>query len=231
MSRHKYRNQQGFTIVELLIATAVLSTILVLVTVLMVNIGNLYYKGINQARVQGATRNITDEVSQHLELSSGVLQATANASYPNIQAYCTSDTRYTFITGVQIGHKAPPGTVGPVYYHILWRDTNPTPGSCQVDATNGGAMTDASATNGTELIPPNSRLTAFCIGTIDASNTCNVSTISPYTLSVGIAYGDDDLLNVNGISTVCSGIKGDQFCATAHLTTAAVKRLTGNAGN
>ncbi len=61
--------QKGFTIIELMIATAVLSTILVMVTVVMVNIGSLYYKGINQARVQDDVRSIADEIIKNIQLN------------------------------------------------------------------------------------------------------------------------------------------------------------------
>ena len=56
--------QAGFTIVELMIATAILSTILLLVTTMMINIGNLYYKGVNQARVQDGVRTLADDVGE-----------------------------------------------------------------------------------------------------------------------------------------------------------------------
>lgn len=245
--------QQGFTIVELMIATAVLATMLVLVTVVMVNIGKLYYKGINQARVQDDTRSITDQVAQQLQLTD---QPPTTAPGPHsTQAYCIGSVRYTYVVGVQLGvppHQAPniPPS-GSTYSHVLWRDINPTPGSCFIDPSDPHTVTPVDLTQntpsagGTELVPGNSRLTAFCIGTLDvAAGTCTPAP-SPFTLTVGIAYGDSDLLcspsvanscnagaatmtqwaNFTHGDLTCRGQAGDQFCSTAQLNTTVVQRL------
>lgn len=201
-------NQKAFTIIELMIATVVLSTILVMVTTMMIGIGNLFYKGVNQARVQDDVRSITDDVSQHLQLSDNApLSATSLDSLTHV--YCIGTIRYTYILGTQIG--TGPGQSP----HVLWRDDNPIAGSCS--ATSGFLNSPPSGLNGTELIAPNSRLTDF---TISAS--------SPYTVSVGVAYGDDDLLNLAGLNTTCKGNIGDQFCSTSSLTTTVVQRITSN---
>lgn len=221
-------DNKGFTIIELMIATAVVSTMLVVVTVLMVSIGNLYYKGVNQSRVQQSVRDVTNDLSQQLELNDS-FSVPPTSTPPNpIQAYCIGLLRYTYITGVQIGHPADSDMGGPTYYHVLWRDDNPTPGSCApADLTDQNLASDGTSTDGTELVSPNSTLTAFCIGKLSGS-TCTSDTSSPYTISVGVAYGDHDLLNLNGINSTCKGGTGDQFCSTASLTTVAVQRLTDN---
>jgi type II secretory pathway pseudopilin PulG len=200
-------NQQAFTIVELLIATAVLSTILILVSFLIINVGNLYYKGINQARIQDNVRAITDEVSQHLQLSDVALPPLVTNG--TTQSYCIGNTRYTFKLNAQIVTQTP---------HVLWRDDNPTPGGCP--PINSLFLTNPSgfgSTNGVELIAPASSLTFFTI-----------SPTSPYTISIGEAYGDPALwAPPNGLNTLCQANKGQQFCATAHLTTTIVQRVTG----
>jgi prepilin-type N-terminal cleavage/methylation domain-containing protein len=236
------KDDRGFTIIELMIATAVLSVMLLLVTVVMLNIGVLYYKGISQSRVQDDTRSIMDEISQQLQLSDQTLPAPTAGPHGEV-AYCIGDARYTVITGVEIG-KLAPGTPT-TYPHVLWRDTNPTPGSCplyihknnpsgpQVDLTDVNLATDDAANHGTELLSGNSRLINFAI-----------STTSPFTVSVGVAYGSDDLLcspsvpnscDVSGAmpnwsqyqnsNVLCKGLKGNQFCSTAHLQSTVVQRL------
>ena len=223
----------GFTIIELLIATAVLSTILLMVTVVMINIGHLYYKGINQSRIQDNVRAITDDVSQHLKLGDNFFQVNNGSTY----AYCIGDTRYTYLLYKQIGTN--PGPPDYQSQHVLWRDTNPTPGSCP------SVLLDLSTTlpsaNGTELAAPNSRLTSF-----------SIIGSSPYNIVVGEAYGDNDLLcdtgtlndcttsyNANSViaklitgllssptgNIYCRGSIGDQFCATSNLNTTVVSRL------
>jgi prepilin-type N-terminal cleavage/methylation domain-containing protein len=223
-------SQSGFTIIELMIATAILSTILVIVTVVMISIGSLYYKGINEAQVQDNTRNISIELSEHLQLSDGfTTDLGVNPAIP--RAYCIGTTRYTYIDGIQLGKSA-------TYKHVLWRDTVVAGGACPAAGPGAADLTNAQPSpGGTELMPPLSRLTAF-----------TVTGASPYTVSVGIAYGDDDLLCDNGTpgdcaptapvsinlwnpnpphgTVLCKGQKGDQYCATATLTTTVVRRLT-----
>ena len=234
MKKFHQASEKGFTIIELMIATAVLSTILLLVTVLMINIGNLYYKGINQARVQDNVRSITDEVVQHLQLGDTLVPADTDHHGPNGEhAYCIGSTRYTYFIGTQIDQPAP-GSSAPVFQHVLWRDDNPDPASCDATGVN---LTDSSPTtgrHGAELIAPRSRLMQFAIdGT------------SPYNISIGVAYGDDDLLCSPVVtdsckrnappmtqfsdfahgSLLCKDSDASQFCSTAGLDTTVVRRL------
>ncbi len=214
----KYHNRQidnskGFTIVELMIATTVLAVILLLVTVMMTNIGNLYYKGVNQSRIQDDVRNVTEEISQDLELNDqSVSSATVTRAYGGavtMYAYCVGDTRYSYALNLQIG-----GGSGQIQ-HVLWRDTY-TKACTPIDLSLSQPESGSNAgTDGVELIAPNSLLTAFSI-------TAN----SPYTISVGMAYGDTSLLNISGTNTTCKEGTGDDFCATASLTTTVVQRIT-----
>lgn len=214
--KHLSKKQGGFTIVELMIATSVLSVILLLVTSMMIGIGNLFTKGENQARVQDNVRSITDDLTYHLQMSTSIV------SYPNvynfnagsnhyiINVYCFDSTRYTYVLGYQIGASIPGSPK-----HVLWRDN---PSSC--DGSSWADLTAAQpSANGTELIAPNSRLTDF---SFTGSN--------PYHVSVGVAYGDDDLLtnvtpNTPSPNAMCKGSVGDQFCSTSSLATTVAQRL------
>lgn len=237
-------DQKGFTIIELMIATSVLATMLVLVTVVMVNIGNLYYKGVNQAHIQDDTRNIADQVSEYIRLSDQP-PVGPYSSVGDTQLYCIGAVRYAFVLGAQIGSLAPGTTT--TYHHVLWRDTNPTPGSCptEIDPHNPGLgqvdLTRANLANidpdGTELISNRSRLTEF-----------SMTNASPSLISVGLAFGDDVLLcnpsasgqanscndaagsmphqaDYTGPGVLCKGGRGDQFCSTAQLNVTVVQRL------
>ncbi len=206
--KHK---QTGFTIVELMISMAVLSVLLVVVSMAMLSIGNLYYKGINQAKVQNSVRSISDEVSSHLQLmsgNSGIGPFERSIGSP-IKAYCIGDVRYTYIVGIQQGNEAT--LDNPQIAHVLWRD-NPT-GSCQDNIPD----LNNPATDGVDLVPANSRLTEF-----------NVSQVSPgvYTVNVGIAYGENDLLTATqGADVRCKGDANTKFCASAYLNTKVARRL------
>lgn len=247
--RRETNKQAGFTIIELMIATAVLSTILLLVTIVMISIGNLYYKGINQSRVQDDVRSIADDVSQNLQLSDGATTATNGTTH----AYCIGANRYTFVYFQQISSTPAAGQSR----HVLWRDANPTPGSCSLAAPYTVNLNLATpSAGGTELIAPNSRLTSFCIsGSVTGS--CNPDK-SPYDIQVGVIYGDSDLICDSGYTTpadcavktgesahmasiiagagatkpvgeiLCKGGTDQQFCAKSLLETTVAQRLTGS---
>jgi prepilin-type N-terminal cleavage/methylation domain-containing protein len=199
------RSQAGFTIVELMIATAVLSVILLLTTLIIGSMGDLYYKGVNQSRTQDDVRTITEDVSQHLQLSDQTPVA-ASATFGGIatKAYCIDGTRYSYVLNRQIG------TGSTQITHVLWRDS--FTGTC----TPLNLSQATPSANGSELISSNSELTAF---------TVTLAANQPYTVSVGVGFGDPTQLSGSGITTGCKSGAGDQFCATSSLTTTVVKRL------
>lgn len=214
--------QRGFTIVELLIATTVVSVILLLVSVMLLNIGNLFNKGMYQSRVQQNTRTISAEIADKLKLSTTVPKRPAAAA-DGTTVICIGDTSYTFVIGKQLGSGAGQSK------HVLWRDS--VTGPCVSPAAN--YLNSIPATSGgSELIGTRSRLTNF-----------SVSGASPYTIDVGVAYGDDDLLcsptagdcntpgNTLTAATIangdlaCKGGTGQSFCSKSRLTTVVVKRM------
>jgi prepilin-type N-terminal cleavage/methylation domain-containing protein len=202
---------RGFTIVELMIATTVLSVILLLVTGMMISIGNLFYKGVNQARVQDDVRSISDEFAEQLKYSgSDAIQPAAKpetygSTTYNVRVICIAGTRYTYVLGTQIG------TGASHIPHVLWRDS--WSGAC----TQADLTINQPTPKGVELIAPNSRLSNLII-----------SASSPYDITVTVSYGDDDLMNNPSSTTpICIGNTGDQFCAVAGLHTIAVRRLLG----
>lgn len=227
MKNNIANEESGFTIVELMIATVVLALILLLVTVVMINIGTIFDKGVNQTNVQDSVRDIVDQLGQNLQVSdTGYTGGTASMNmtgFPSAQAFCIGDQRFTYIVGYQlgaIGSKDPDGR--PRIAHVLWRD-NPSgaPNNCPAVNLN----TAQPSPGGSELVPADSRLTFLSI-TQALSN-------GPYKVQVAEAYGDSDLLNGStypppynatsphppeGYGTTCLGTTGEQFCATAALT-------------
>ncbi len=208
------RSEAGFTIIELLIAMTVLATMLVIVTLAMTSIGNLYYKGVNASRVQDDTRTIANQLSQDVQLSNGVSTGSTTSGGYTILSLCTSTVRYSYIVGVQIGSSG--------VAHALWRDNNPNSATCS--PVNITTTNPVGSTGGVELIAPHSRLTDLSVS--------DGSPVNPglFTIDVAVAYGDDDLLNLvpGTINSTCKGQIGDQFCATSSITTTVVQRLRGS---
>jgi prepilin-type N-terminal cleavage/methylation domain-containing protein len=230
-------NQKAFTIIELMIATSILAIILLLVTTMMISIGNLYYKGTTQASLQDNVRNITDEISQDLQLNGSALITGTNTN-PNLpRSYCIGTTRYTYILGKELSTS--PGAYQS--YHVLWRSTVPA-GTCpDIVSATFNATSLSTRDPGTELIGPSSMLTSFTITT----------GASPFTITINEAYGSNSLLCDTGTDTgaggacntptatsnhiwdpnppvgqvVCRGFTGTQFCSTAGLTVTVSERL------
>ena len=247
MKALKTNRNRGFTIVELMIATSVLSVILLLATAVMLNIGAIYYKGDNQARVEDSTRAALDSVTQDIQFSenqavfnSRVLSSFNEGAYPQTAyAFCMKSAnyefRYSFVGGIKIGSggfsSSDPSKTQ--INHVFWRDVIDWDSPCtpaNLDAPNpetmppNPAITDFNTTGrqGTELVPPDSRLLDFCISPVNGWPGCAGSpTSGNYTVSVGIAYGDVSL-SPNG---TCIGGTGDQFCATDSLTSSITSRL------
>jgi prepilin-type N-terminal cleavage/methylation domain-containing protein len=86
-------NKSGFTIVELLISSAVFSFILVAVSVTVVEIGRLYYKGTVLSRTQDAARNVIDNISRPIQLEGSTV--VEGGQLGDVKAYCIGATRYT----------------------------------------------------------------------------------------------------------------------------------------
>lgn len=246
--------QNGFTIIELLIATVVLAFIVLMTTEIITGIGKLYYKAIAQSRLQDNTRSLTDEVSQKLKFGGKIggsgFQTLSGSPITllatnDMEAYCIGDTRYFFVTGIQIN-----ANNGGQLYHVLWRDHNPDPPNCDtyidgihtIDLTDSMLSVHDSVNSGTELIGPRSRLVDFSLSQDPSS--------SVYSLAIKIAYGDDDLLcdtaqpatcsTANAMATLgsasyatdytsanlsCKGKAGDQYCSVSELNTSVLPLL------
>ncbi len=215
------KRQDGFTIIELMIATSILSIILLMVTVVITNIGNLYYKGINQSAIQNDARTIVGQISEDIQFSGNTPVTCIQAPLPGancpaslagqkVYVTCIGSVRYTYVQKVKLGTKIGATT----FNHVIWRDT---PNSC--DPTTGANLSalnpSIAAYKGAELISSNSRLTNLLVG----SN-------QPTSLIIGIAYGDDDLLNLSASPVTCNGGAGDKFCATANLQTVVMQRVS-----
>jgi prepilin-type N-terminal cleavage/methylation domain-containing protein len=211
-------SRRGFTIVELMIATSVLSVILLMATVMITSIGNLYYKGINQSRLQDTARNVSNDVSQRLELQAGSTTPPTNTkSYTYgstsvvVNSICIGTTRYSYVTGWQIGSNGPAGSPKQIP-HVLWRDTDTTGACTPLDLTKNTPT--GTSPDGTELMVPGGSINVFTV------NTASV----PYNITIDFAFGDRTLLTGSGLNTTCAGSTGDRFCATSAVSTTATPR-------
>lgn len=213
------RGQGGFTIVELIIATLVFSTVLLVAMSGFIEIGRLFYKGANATANQQAARDITAAVKADIATTSNistVKKVTANGG--NIRYYCVGNSRYTFIPGNQVKLND--------HDHInkfgLLSDTLPGVGGCANPFDPPGSVPIPD--NASELLGDRMRLNYFCI----TPNT-QVSYGSLYDISISVVSGADNYLSPGGTGgSDCqaaqlldcnSALKTSQYCARTDLNT------------
>ena len=226
-------NAAGFTVMELMIAISVLAIILLISSMVLVGIGNLYSKGADLANVQDTSRNIIENATSAVQfsgtqLNNGVSSAAISYDYSYngvnvpVYAYCFGQTRYSFVTGFNL----PAG-----WPHTLWLDQMLTQGNCSPlnisqatpTCTGNASCVDSQSGSGSELIGTNMHLATFSIVEYNPQL---------YGISVGLVFGAKDMFVSNAIGPVlingnyrCSNAAGQQYCAASYLTTFATERL------
>lgn len=213
MKVKKINNQQGFTIVELIIATSIFSVMMLMSTTGLIYIGRTYYKGLISAKTQEATRSIVEEITREAQFSAYNTISPPDAgnygptaSSVATEAICIGDMRYTKVVGqsnTKMGATDNPGTT---LRHLLWVDKITIPSApCEALPFNSATSRD--------LLSQNMRLTDFRIQPVPPGR---------YNISITIYYGDNDLVDANGF---CVGSNsGGQFCARSSLETVATRR-------
>jgi prepilin-type N-terminal cleavage/methylation domain-containing protein len=201
---HARRRQAGFTITELLIATVVFSTVLVVVMAGVIYFSNTYYRGVTQTKTQNAARKAMDSIAQSIQFG-----GTAFDKMPN--KFCVGQKRFTYVTDRKIVRTIT--NAADQNYHAFVVDT---PSDCVGTNLNINTPTLASATNPQELLGENMRLAYIAVNDVGPRL---------YEIKIVVAYGDIDLLQGSGESIQCRGGTGSQFCAVSALTTTVQQRV------
>ncbi|MGH7157760.1 MAG: prepilin-type N-terminal cleavage/methylation domain-containing protein [Candidatus Saccharimonadales bacterium] len=212
-TRRFVKDSQGFTVIELMVATAVFAVVLVVVTAGILQVSRLYYKGVNQAVTQGVVRSITDTISQNIQFGGGaVVPTSAGAATPSEpKVLCVGNQRFRFATGWQVVDSAPNASLHQSYHGLVQDNFS----GC-TSSSNESIATQS--VTGRELLSPNMRISKL-----------NVTELNPtlYRIEVRVIYGDDDLLqDPNNPETSCINEKaGTQFCTISELSTVVTKRV------
>ena len=209
-------NHDGFTIVELLIAASIFSTVLIVVTQNIISISQVYYHGRIQSQTINATKNIISTISQNLQLNTTgtpTLGSSGLNTWDNTSISDTSISTYencitvgTSLYIYQIGGYVVPttktlDTKGQAYgaLELANNGINACPtfstGSYNWDFSNKNFL--PKNTTSVNLIPENMRLVKFNISTIDDSNG---PIPKLYKIDVEVAYGDDKSFDIDPTS-------------------------------
>lgn len=225
--------ESGFTIIELLIATAVFAVILLVITAAVLQFSKQYYKGVVSSTTQGVARGLIDDVTRSIQFNGGgVTAAQVNGSS---KGWCVGSGKlYSYVLGTQV-ESAPAG--GQSLHGLVSETTTMCNGGTSARDVKNLPANLANATpamnNGRELLGQRMRLSKFDITGIYPD---------PYTLTVRVVYGDDDLLcspsmpgdcdnpnstagvTANKDDLVCRLNAGSQYCAVSELSTTVKSR-------
>ncbi|HEX8183046.1 MAG TPA: prepilin-type N-terminal cleavage/methylation domain-containing protein [Candidatus Saccharimonadales bacterium] len=219
--------QAGFTIIELLIATSVFSVMLIVITAAVLQFSRQYYKGVISSSTQATTRALIDEVNRSLQFN-----GSSFSKFGTNDGYCIGAKRYSYKLNQQVIDDGP-NAAAHQSYHALVTDTFSGCNTGTPPLSLAAANFPGTVENPRELLGERMRLLKFDI----------VEVNDMYTVTVRVAYGDDDLLcspsttgdctNPNSLAGVnnnmsdltCRSTIGSQFCAVSELTTTTRKRV------
>lgn len=206
-----YKNQQGFTIVELLIAITVFSMVLLLCSMAIIHVGKMYYKGNIINRTQDTSRKVLEDITQTVQFGRRtVTSAEFRRTGVNgaLESLCLGNVRYSFTRGMSMGTGAGQAR------NLLWKDIIPdTVADCPPLDVIAGGLPD-----GQEMLGTNMRLP---LG-LNVTESAGV-----WTISFRVSYGDLEDLFVSGTNfgECRSADAGGEFCAVSDMNTGVVKRL------
>ena len=238
MRQRKALMSDGFTIIELLIATAVFSVVLLVITSGVILFTDNYYKGVTQANTQAVARNVSSTIGQALQFSGAAYPYQPLSSpYPAVKAFCVSGVRYTYVLGRKV--VPPPATIdssGTQTRDALVTQDFGSAASCLDTPTNPIKDITAGLPSGAkELLNKNMWLSNLTIQSGPGNS---------YAVNIQVAYGDADLLCNPSLSgntycnsgdtmpagdytpeLQCKSQAGSQFCAVSTLNTVVQQRL------
>lgn len=229
---NRYKNNSGFTVIELLIATTVFSILLLLALAGFLQIGQLFYKGVNITRTSDAGKQVVSSIKADISFDNGDSAIGVSSNYPvtvmesgvpktyERYYFCSGSNRYSFVRGKLLDSEEAANELNGATPSYTWskfgllKERLSTPG-CPNPYTDSPIV----ATNTTELLGDNMRLSDLTINPV-------LNTL--YTLNVRIAYGIDEVLTSppNAVDAKCqSGANYSRYCFVTQFRTTVRKGL------
>ncbi len=210
MFRKKNKNNKGFTIIELMIATAVFAVIMIITTTAILGISKTYIQGLVESQNQNTTRRIVSQISQDIQYNSpasinltGLLFLDHNR--PN-GWFCIGQDVYV----VQIDHEITNSND----YALIRYSSSSCPTSQPKISANLTPNTTYNKGSVEELLTIDQQLSQF-----DITSSRN----GYFTISATVAYGNDFMHNPkpspHGLIYQCNTSSFSlNFCSITSLT-------------
>lgn len=202
---------QGFTVIELMIATAVFSLVLLVSLIGFLQIGQIFYKGLAVTQTSQAARQLGDALKQDIAFNAsanGISVQTASSPGGQVQYFCAGPNRYTFKQGVKLDSATENISAGKFG---LVKDSLTTTG-CPAPYGPGSV----GFSNPTELLGNKMRVSQIVVNQLAPPND------KLYNLSIRVVYGDDDVLtdlNTPADTKCQSGTNSSRYCYVYELKT------------
>jgi len=212
-------NQQGFTIIELMIATAVFSMVLLIATVAVIMVTNSYVKGDIQSETQDTTRSVLMTLAQDVQFNTASSVNTGVYDGSQYGFFCIGNDVYAYQLNKEIGNST--------IYHALLEFSGSCPSNLAQFMTAYAPDLSGPSGGGNsahELLANNLRLEQLSV-------THSSSGSEAYTITVSVAYGNAGSSIVatpasSGYTYSCPPESlGGQFCADSSLTTTVTPRI------
>lgn len=205
------RSEQGFTILELMLATTAFSIVLVMVLGSFLQIGRMYYRGVSISKTEEASRTIVDDIGRALQFSRNSVNP-IDLSGTSIGVICFGDLRYSFAPNKRLNTTSTP-LAASESSRVIFRDTG---ASTCTEAISGASI------KGSEMLEDNMRLNYIKVAEVGSTGL--------WRIDLSLAYGEDDVFESTGgvvDYTKCrsSTSSGTQFCGVSNVTTYINRRL------
>lgn len=197
----------GFTIIELTIATAVFSTVLLVGLASFLGIGKIFYKGVTITQTQSAGQAVLDQLASDLQFAPTVGSSPSPATGP--QFFCIGNVRYTYNLYQEVNLDVHDNTSK----FGLLRDILPGSSGC----ANPFGPSAVALVSPTELLGSKMRLAKLSVTPAKDSGGGDIQGL--WNISLTLAYGDDSSLKNGGTANpVCdANLNNSQFCSVVNL--------------
>jgi len=210
--------QQGFTILELMIATTIFSLVLLGALAGIMQITRMYYRGVTQIRTEETSRALADEIGEAVRFTKNSIVPTQGSDAGTLHHMCIGTKRYSYRIDRQLA--LDPDAGKQQSRHVLWVD-QPANG-CTSSTSPVNLNAENPSAEGTELLSEGMRLSRFDIRPLSGSDGL-------YSIGITVVFGASDLIrppdSTNAFPTCETAFSGSEFCAVSNVNTIIGRRL------